>query len=191
VLLSGANGFIAAWVDRSLLEKGFFVRGTVRSEAKSTPLRKEFASYGDKFEVVVVPDIAKDGAFDELIKDVDAIEHTASPVHFNAVEPDGESLFSRTFPSAYGHLQNSGTLGILESVRPPLGLVGQIRVYLTFSPSLKRDHVDPEPKLFSELDWNEQSPTRKEVEKMGREAPPMTKYRASKTLAEKGWSNWQ
>ena len=31
----------------------------------------------------------KEGAFDEAVKGVDAIEHTASPFHFNPKEPDG------------------------------------------------------------------------------------------------------
>ncbi|KAI1791936.1 hypothetical protein LXA43DRAFT_1060986 [Ganoderma leucocontextum] len=34
---------------------------------------------GDKFEVVVVPDMTKDDAFAVHVKDVDAIAHTASP----------------------------------------------------------------------------------------------------------------
>jgi nucleoside-diphosphate-sugar epimerase len=35
VLVTGANGYIAVWVVRVLLERGFAVRGTVRSESKS------------------------------------------------------------------------------------------------------------------------------------------------------------
>src|ERR1700761_6129382 len=78
VLVTGANGFIAAvsrglvmsppqltaiiqWVVRSLLEEGFSVRGTVRSEAKGAHLRRQFASYGDRLELVIVPDIIKVG----------------------------------------------------------------------------------------------------------------------------------
>jgi hypothetical protein len=30
-----------------------------------------------------------EGAFDEAVKGVDAIEHTASPFHMNADDPDG------------------------------------------------------------------------------------------------------
>jgi len=59
VLVSGANGYIAIWVVRTLLEKGFSVRGTVRSEEKAAHLRQLFSSYGDKHEVVVVEDITK------------------------------------------------------------------------------------------------------------------------------------
>ena len=40
------------------------------------------------------------------------------------------------------------------------------------------------PTKYSEEDWNEISP--KEVEEQGSKAPPMTIYRASKTLAERG-----
>ena len=57
ILVTGANGFIAIWVVRSLLEHGFSVRGTVRSLAKGEHVKKTFASYGDKLEIVVVPDI--------------------------------------------------------------------------------------------------------------------------------------
>ena len=59
VLVTGANGFIAVWVVKKLLEKGYAVRGTVRSEAKGEHLKKLFAEYGDKFELVVVPDITQ------------------------------------------------------------------------------------------------------------------------------------
>ena len=59
VLVTGANGYVAAWVVQTFLEQGFAVRGTVRSESKSTHLRSIFKSYGDKFEVVIVEDITK------------------------------------------------------------------------------------------------------------------------------------
>lgn len=59
ILVSGANGFIAIWVVRALLEKGYAVRGAVRSQAKGGYLKKVFEKHGDKFELVVVEDITK------------------------------------------------------------------------------------------------------------------------------------
>lgn len=59
VLLSGANGFIAVWTLQELLEAGYSVRGTVRSESKGRYLKERFAKYGDKLEIVVVSDITK------------------------------------------------------------------------------------------------------------------------------------
>ena len=57
VLVTGANGYIAIWLVQMLLEKGYAVRGTVRSADKIKHLKELFGKFGDKFEVVVVEDI--------------------------------------------------------------------------------------------------------------------------------------
>ena len=59
VLITGINGCIASWTAKAFLDAGFTVRGTVRDEAKGTFIKKALSSYGDKFEIVVVPDITK------------------------------------------------------------------------------------------------------------------------------------
>jgi len=61
VLVSGANGYIAMWVVQTLLERGYSVRGTVRSGSKGKFMTKYFTrlGYGGKFEFVVVEDIVK------------------------------------------------------------------------------------------------------------------------------------
>lgn len=65
VLVSGANGYIAMWVVRSLLERGYAVRGTVRSAAKAKFVEEYFAGlgYADKLETVVIEDIIKVSSF--------------------------------------------------------------------------------------------------------------------------------
>jgi nucleoside-diphosphate-sugar epimerase len=111
VLVTGANGYIAIWVVRLLLEQGYIVRGTVRSADKGKYITDYFGKMGfgsDKLEIVIVSDIAKvsvsvicqlhqlirlqEGAFDEAVKGVDAIEHTASPFVTNIVDPQGTIL---------------------------------------------------------------------------------------------------
>ncbi|KZT25509.1 NAD(P)-binding protein [Neolentinus lepideus HHB14362 ss-1] len=115
VLVTGANGYIAIWVVRRLLEKGYSVRGIVRSESKAEHLRQLFNEYGGKHEVVVVEDITKEGTFDEAVKDIDAIEHTASPFHLLADDPN-----------EFIEPAVKGTLGVLQSAlkygRVSLGL---------------------------------------------------------------------
>jgi nucleoside-diphosphate-sugar epimerase len=60
ILVSGANGFIAIWVVRTLLEQGYAVRGTVRSVEKGRYLSEMFnKDYNGKLELVVVEDITK------------------------------------------------------------------------------------------------------------------------------------
>lgn len=59
MLVTGVNGYVGIWVARVLLEKGYAVRGTVRSEGKAQHIRQLFKPYSERFEMVVVPDITK------------------------------------------------------------------------------------------------------------------------------------
>ena len=45
VLVTGANGFIAMWVVKCLLDRGYSVRGTVRSDRKATHVREVFSKF--------------------------------------------------------------------------------------------------------------------------------------------------
>ncbi|KAJ7813659.1 D-lactaldehyde dehydrogenase [Mycena olivaceomarginata] len=168
VLVSGANGFVAVWVVRSLLENGFSVRGAVRSAEKGAHLRQQFSKYGDRFGLAIVPDITKVRAFDDAVKGVDAIAHTASPYHFQADDP--AELLEPAI---------KGTLGILESARK----CNSVKRVVVTSSTAAVLHDSPTPKVFSEADWDDQAV--EEVEKKGRAASNAHKYRASKTLAER------
>jgi nucleoside-diphosphate-sugar epimerase len=59
VLVTGANGYIALWIVKVLLERGNSVRAAVRAESKGRHILEIFKSYGDKVELVVVPDMTK------------------------------------------------------------------------------------------------------------------------------------
>lgn len=81
------------------------MRGSVRSAEKGEYLKALYAKEGlTSFEYVLVPDVEVEGAFDEAVKGIDGIEHTASPFHFNCTEPD--QLIK---PAV------QGTLGIMRS----------------------------------------------------------------------------
>ncbi|KAG6328854.1 hypothetical protein ID866_10235 [Astraeus odoratus] len=164
VLVSGANGYVAMWVVQEFLEHGYAVRGTVRSAERGKHLKKQFAKYGDKLEIVVVEDITKEGAFDEAVKGIDAIAHTASPFYLNAqlIEPAVK-----------------GTVGILQSTLKHSTTVK--RVVITSS-AVAVMHNVPTPTTFTEEDWNLQSV--EIVKEKGENAPSGAMYQASKTLAE-------
>ncbi|KAI0051462.1 D-lactaldehyde dehydrogenase [Auriscalpium vulgare] len=169
VLVTGANGFVAVWIVRKLLEAGYPVRGTVRAANKGAHLKKIFSEYGDKLEIFVVEDITKTGAFDEAVKGVDLVEHTASPFHFAAQNPD-----ELIVPAV------KGTLSVLESVKNHGSSVK--RVVLTGSSVSVLRAVD-KPTVFTEADWNEWSVN--EVKTKGEGAGSYPMYQVSKTLAEK------
>lgn len=94
ILVTGANGYIAVWTVKDFLDGGYSVRGTVRSEQKAVHLRKIFKKEVDegRLEFAIVSDITQPGAFDEAVKGVDAVAHMASPFHFQADDPNGESI---------------------------------------------------------------------------------------------------
>ncbi|KAJ7829525.1 NAD-P-binding protein [Mycena olivaceomarginata] len=137
VLVSGANGYIAVWVVRT----------------------RPVHPYGEKFEIVVFPNITVEGAFDEAVKGVDAIEHTASPFHFQADDP--AELLEPAL---------KGTVGILESARKYGTSVKRVVVTSSCAAVL---NISTTPQLLSELDWNDQA------------VQEERKYRTSKTLAER------
>ena len=112
---------------------------------------------------------AQDGAFDEAVKGVDAIAHTASPFYTNAKEPD-ELLVPAV----------RGTLSILNSALAHGAAVK--RVVITSSTAAVAS-PSPTPRVFTEADWNDYSP--RVVAEQGAAAPPPDMYRASKSLAER------
>lgn len=105
-------------------------------------------------------DAHQEGAFDEAVKDVDLIEHTAAPVHLGAVEPDEQII-----PAV------SGTLRVLEAALAHGASVK--RVVYTSTCGAVRESL-PAPKRFSEADWNERAVA--EVRARGREAGQLEKY---------------
>lgn len=96
VLVTGASGFLASHVISQFLERGFRVRGTVRDVSKSSGLVEgRFKSYADDgvFELVAVPDLGVDGAYDEAIKGVAAILHIA---YVTNIVPDPNEVITPT-----------------------------------------------------------------------------------------------
>jgi hypothetical protein len=80
----------------------FFLNPLVRSKDKGEYLVKKFPK---DFEYVIVEDLENENGFDDAVKGVDAVEHTASPFHFKVDDP-------------YKDLVNpavNGTLSVLKS----------------------------------------------------------------------------
>ncbi|KIJ56315.1 hypothetical protein M422DRAFT_150365, partial [Sphaerobolus stellatus SS14] len=169
ILVTGASGFVASWVVKESNSRGYLVRGIVRSAAKGEHLKELF---GGQFEYVIVEDVPKNGTFDEAVKDVDAVVHTASPVTFDVQDPQ------KLIGPAVG-----GTLSILRSILKN----GHTCL---FSPRLnvKRVVITSSfgaivPKTYDESVWNNNAVDI--ADKEGCRTHPGQIYRASKVLAEK------
>lgn len=93
VFVSGATGFLAQHICQQLIDRGYYVVGSVRSAEKGQDLKKLLKS--DNFSFEIVPDIVAEGAFDEALKNnpqITAFMHTASPVAFSVESIEDELL---------------------------------------------------------------------------------------------------
>ncbi|OCT54100.1 reductase [Cladophialophora carrionii] len=82
VLLTGGSGHVGYRTLIEALAKGYKVRAAVRSESKIAQIKaaKPTQPYLEQLTFTIVPNIEKDGAFDQAVQGVDYIVHAASPV---------------------------------------------------------------------------------------------------------------
>ncbi|KAI1862576.1 uncharacterized protein JN550_010101 [Neoarthrinium moseri] len=171
VLLTGGSGFIASHILDYLLDEGFEVVATARSDAKGRqiidgvkPEHRKLVSY------VVVEDISVPGAFDTVLKltPFDYVVHTASPYHNNIVDPVKDFLDPAI----------KGTTGILHSVKAHAPSV--MRVVITSS-SAAMLNPGNHAKVYDESHWATVS--------WEDAMDPRHTYRCSKYFSEKAaWS---
>jgi nucleoside-diphosphate-sugar epimerase len=79
ILVTGANGHVAGVTIKTLLDRGYRVRGTVRSASKHSWMP---SYYGANFSLAEVPDFGAPGAFDDALAGVDGVIHMAADVTF-------------------------------------------------------------------------------------------------------------
>ncbi|KAI0338324.1 NAD(P)-binding protein [Trametopsis cervina] len=169
ILLSGANGYLAVEITKQLLEQGFSVRGTVRTQKSVPYLQQLFKPYGDRYELVTVPDITADGAFDEAVKGVSGVIHAASPFRLDTGDPS--EIIDPTV---------KGTTSILFSV---LNYGTQVLRFVLLSSIAAIVDPHPGPIVFDDNNWSTACITN--CREKGRDASQMDKYAAAKTLAER------
>ncbi|KAL2607779.1 hypothetical protein R1flu_026352 [Riccia fluitans] len=93
VAVTGANGFIATWVVKLLLERGYTVRGTVRNPDDSAKVAHLWELPGAKERLTLhKASLLEDGAFDDIFAGVDGVFHAASPVLIKFEDPEKDLL---------------------------------------------------------------------------------------------------
>ncbi|CAH2353976.1 putative NADPH-dependent methylglyoxal reductase Grp2p [[Candida] railenensis] len=164
--VSGATGFIAQHVIKQLLEKGYSVVGSVRSESKGENLKKNFAT--DKFSYEIVEDLETVGAFDTALKkhpEVTIFVHTASPVTFDAEDNEKDIILPAI----------NGTVNVLKAIKATAPQID--KVVITSSVASQLTYSNPSARV-SEDTWNDI--TYEQAKESGSGA-----YLGSKTFAEK------
>jgi dihydroflavonol-4-reductase len=163
IFVTGATGYIAKHLIFQLLEKGYTVRGSVRSLDSEDALRTDMIIAGipektvtDKLSCVAL-DLEHDMGWDTALTSVDALMHTASPFPLDA--PKDEETLIR--PAV------DGTLRALKAAQT----AGLDRVILTSSvAAIVHYPQKTDVAAFDETDWADTKTS--------------TAYPKSKTLAE-------
>ncbi|KAG6551685.1 hypothetical protein Mapa_006774 [Marchantia paleacea] len=108
VVVTGANGFIASWLVKLLLERGYTVRGTVRSPENVAKVGHLLELPGAKERLSLhKADLLEEGAFDEIVEGADGVFHTASPFFLTGITDPEVQLVGPAL---------QGTLNVLRTV---------------------------------------------------------------------------
>lgn len=132
-----ANGFLGSHIADQFLQHGFKVRGAVRDERKSAWLADLFhEKYGqERFELLSVPDMAAEGAFDEAVKDVAVVAHTASVMSLDhdpsKVIPGAVAFALNAVKAAYGEPSTKRFVFCSSSTAAVLSVLGRPGVMVT------------------------------------------------------------
>lgn len=89
VLVTGANGYVASWIVKRLLDDGITVHGAVRSpdnDQKVGHLKRVAANSKGELKLFAA-DLLTPGAYTEAMKGCQLVYHTASPFTLNVKDP--------------------------------------------------------------------------------------------------------
>ncbi|XP_058082534.1 phenylacetaldehyde reductase-like [Magnolia sinica] len=106
VCVTGASGYIASWLVKLLLQRGYTVRATVRNlnDPKKTEHLRALDGASERLHLFKA-ELLEDGAFDGVINGCDGVFHTASPFMHTADDPQADLIDPAV----------KGTLNVLRS----------------------------------------------------------------------------
>ncbi|XP_076940840.1 phenylacetaldehyde reductase-like [Bidens hawaiensis] len=106
VCVTGASGYIASWLVKLLLDRGYTVHATVRSldDPKKTEHLLDFDGAKERLSLFEA-NLTEDGSFDSAVNGCVCLFHTASPVIFSADDPKAQLIDPAV----------KGTLNVLKS----------------------------------------------------------------------------
>eukprot|EP00253_Pinus_taeda_P022596 PITA_22596 len=164
--VTGATGFIASWLVKRLLEKGYTVHATVRDPENKAKVKHllDISEGGEKLKLFRA-DLREEGSFDAAINGCGGIFHVASPVDLAPKDPENDVIKPAV----------EGTLNVLRSC--------------TKAKTVKRVVVTSSTATASINEWEEQNQYIDEnswtdVDFFRTKKPPGWAYGVAKTLAE-------
>ncbi|XP_073142547.1 phenylacetaldehyde reductase-like [Henckelia pumila] len=106
VCVTGASGYVASWLVKFLLQRGYTVKATVRSLSDPNKVAhlKELEGADERLHLFEA-NLIEDGSFDAAVLGCEAVFHTASPAFFETADPQVELIEPAV----------KGTLNVLKS----------------------------------------------------------------------------
>ncbi|KAK4278711.1 hypothetical protein QN277_016519 [Acacia crassicarpa] len=106
VCVTGASGFIASWLVKLLLLRGYTVKATVRDPNDSKKVQHLLELEGARERLSLMKaDLLEEGSFDSAVEGCEGVFHTASPVSVDVKDPQTELIDPAL----------KGTLNVLKS----------------------------------------------------------------------------
>jgi nucleoside-diphosphate-sugar epimerase len=167
---------VAGHVLNQLLESGYRVKCTVRSEDKAESILKLRPLHRDRLDFSIVPDISVPGAFDDAVRGVKGVIHTASPFFLEDTSDVRGDLLEPAI---------NGTLGLLRSVAEHNPDVARVVITSSFAAMVDLNAGLRPGHTYSEADWNPVT-----YEEALHTTSGAFAYCASKALAEKAAWNF-
>ena len=160
VLVTGGTGFIGLHCLQQLLDKGYKVRTTIRSESRKQEVLEAMKKHSSNYENLefYIADLLKDDGWKEAVEGSKYVLHVASP--FFLGEPENEDVFIK--PAV------EGTLRVLKACAD----ADVQKVVLTSSFAAVGYGHPREKEVYTEEDWSSVD-------------GEISAYAKSKTLAEK------
>nr|WCO08407.1 dihydroflavonol-4-reductase [Bougainvillea spectabilis] len=90
VCVTGASGYVASWIVKLLLERGYIVNATIRDPAKAKHLM-ELERAKERLHLFKA-DLMTEGSFDDAVSGCEGVFHVASPVNFSPRDPQADVL---------------------------------------------------------------------------------------------------
>jgi len=167
VLVTGANGYVASWLVKYLLEEGFTVHATVRdktNQKKVSHLLDLSAKHPNQL-VLFNADLFNNGDFEAAMAGCELVFHTASPFIVRGLNDPQKELID---PALKGTRNVLETANQTDSVKRIILTSSVVAIYSDNQETLAQANGS-----FSESDWNKSSSLNHQP------------YNYSKTLAEK------
>ncbi|KAK4278715.1 hypothetical protein QN277_016523 [Acacia crassicarpa] len=164
VCVTGASGYIASWLVKLLLLRGYSVNATVRdvNDSKKVDHLLKFDGAKERLKLFKA-DLLEEGCFDLAVEGCEGVFHTASPSFLDANDPQTELIDPAV----------KGTLNLLKSCAK---LPSLKRVVLTSSMAAVLSNGQPRsPEVIVDETWFSKPDFCREVKLW---------YALSKTLAE-------